>query len=374
MIGERPLESGHEGAAPLVTPARAATASSGRQTWRGRPLWPSLLGALAVLLVVVAVAVAQGPVRIPLDTVRQVLLAHLFGVHDGTVRAGADAIIWQIRLPRVVLAGMVGAALAYSGATYQGVFRNPLADPYLIGVASGAGFGAALALVSPLHGSWHGITPVPLFAFAGSMAAVTLSYMIARTGRSVPLTTLILAGVAIAAIANASMSFLLMLHNEKFLTVFSWLLGGFNTGNWQACLLILPYVVVSGVVVLSLGRVLNVLQVGDDQAQQLGIPVERVKLLLLLAASLAAAAAVSVGGLIGFVGLIVPHMVRLLWGPDYRRLLPLSMVFGAAFLILADLFARLIIAPEEMPIGIITAFCGAPFFLFLLKRRQRSVL
>jgi iron complex transport system permease protein len=355
----------------------AWTDLSGREgkasKWRRPRLWPSLLGAGFLLAAVIAIAVAQGPVRLPLHTVWQVLIGHIFGVHTGTVNAGADSIVWRIRLPRVVLAGMVGAALSYSGATYQGVFRNPLADPYLIGVASGAGLGAALAIIFPLHGSWHGVTPVPLFAFGGAMAAVTLSYTIARTGRAVPLMTLILAGVAISALASAAMSFLFMLHNEKFLSIFAWLLGGFNAGNWQSCFLILPYVATSAAIVLAFGRVLNVLQVGDDQAQQLGIPVERVKLLLLLAASLAAAAAVSVSGLIGFVGLIVPHALRLIWGPDYRRLLPLSMVLGAAFLVLADLFARLVIAPQEVPIGIVTAFCGAPFFLFLLKRRQRAV-
>jgi len=356
-------------AAPAV--ARAAPAAT-RVKLR-RPLWPSLLLSLLLLLVVAALAVARGPVQIPLDTVWRVLLAHTLGVHSGSWTAGSEAIIWQIRLPRVVLAGLVGGTLACSGATYQGVFRNPLADPYLIGVAAGAGLGAAVATVLPWHGYWHGVGLLPLFSFSGAIGAVALSYSVARSSAGLPLTTLILAGVAISTLASAAMSFLFMLHNDKFLTIFAWLLGGFNTAGWRSCGLILPYVLVTVVGTLGFGRVLNVLQFGEDQAQQLGVSVERVKLFLLVAASLGAAAAVSVSGLIGFVGLMVPHTVRLIWGQDYRRVLPLSLVIGAAFLILADLFARLVIAPQELPIGIVTAFCGVPFFLFQLRRRQRAV-
>lgn len=368
------MESGLAIQGPETLPASGRGAIGPVAAWSRRPLWPSLLGCGALLLAVAAAAVAQGPVPIPFHTVWQVLVSHLPLVHRAGASAGADAIVWQIRLPRVVLAGLVGATLGYTGAAYQGVFRNPLADPYLIGVASGAGLGAALAIVSSLGGYWHGFSPLPLFAFAGAMGAVALSYTIARAGRTVPLMTLILAGVAISALANAVMSFMFLLHSEKFATIFSWLLGGFNTAGWRDSLLVLPYVVAGGIVTIALGRVLNVLQFGEEQAQQLGLPVEAIKLLLLLFASLAAAAAVSVSGLIGFVGLIVPHAVRLIWGPDYRRVVPLSMLIGAAFLIAADLFARLVIAPQELPIGIVTAFCGAPFFLILLKRRQRRVL
>ncbi|MHB8574864.1 MAG: FecCD family ABC transporter permease [Dehalococcoidia bacterium] len=338
-----------------------------------RSVWPSLLLMTGLLVVVVAVAVSQGPVGIPLGTVWRVLLAHTTGIRIGAWPASAEAIVWEIRLPRVVLAGTVGATLACSGAGYQGVFRNPLADPYLIGVASGAGLGAAVAIISPLRGSWHGLSPLPLFAFVGAMTTVSISYAIARSGRAIPLATLILAGVAVSALANAAMSFLFMIHNEKFLTVFAWLLGGFNASSWLTTVLVLPYVVAGSGVVLVFARILNVLQFGEEQAQQLGVPVERVKLVVLIAASLATAAAVSVSGLIGFVGLIVPHAIRLVWGPDYRRIVPFSIVLGAIFMILADLFARLIIAPQEMPIGIVTAFCGAPFFLYLLKRGRRSL-
>ena len=379
MVIEPRFEPGDHALVPPPAEFRQTIPGAGVGTGRAsalsrRPLWPSLIGCSLIVLAVAAVAVSRGPIPIPLHTVWQVVLSHLPGLNVTRAAAGADAIVWQIRLPRVVLAGIVGATLAYTGATYQGVFRNPLADPYLLGVASGAGLGAALAIVSAFNGYWHGFSLLPLFAFAGAILAVGTSYAIARTGPAVPLTTLILAGVAISALANAAMSFLFLAHSEKFPTIFSWLLGGFNTGSWRSCLLILPYVVAGGVVAIAFGRVLNVLQFGEEQAHQLGIPVEAVKLVLLLFASLAAAAAVSVSGLIGFVGLIVPHAVRLVWGPDYRRIVPLSILAGAAFLILADLFARLVIAPQEMPIGVVTAFCGAPFFLVLLKRRQRAVL
>jgi iron complex transport system permease protein len=339
----------------------------------GTSLWQPLVGSLLALLVVAAVAVSRGAVGVPLDTVWRVVLAKTSGLHIGSWPAGSEAIVWQIRLPRVVLAGLAGAALAYSGATYQGVFRNPLADPYLIGVAAGAGLGAAVAITSPLHGYWHGLSPLPLFAFAGAMIAVTVSYGVARSGGVASLGTLILAGVAVSTVASAAMSFLFLLHSDRALTIYAWLLGGFNTGTWRSCAIILPYVAAGALVVLLFGRVLNVMQFGEEQAQQLGVPVEQTKLLLLTAASLAAAAAVSVSGLIGFVGLIVPHAVRLVWGADYRRVLPLSMVLGAAFLILADMLARLVIAPRELPIGVVTALCGAPFFLALLRRRHGTI-
>jgi iron complex transport system permease protein len=292
-------------------------------------------------------------------------------VDTGSWPAGTDAIVWQIRLPRVLLAGMVGASLACAGATYQGVFRNPLAEPYLIGVAAGAGLGAAIAIVSPFGGSWHGLSAVPLFAFVGAIAAVAVAYGTAHSAGATPTTTLILAGVAISTLASAAMSFIFLQHNEKFLTILAWLLGGFNTASWTGCLLVLPYLVLMSVLVLGFGRALNVLQLGEEQAQQLGLRVERLKLLLLLAASLGAAAAVAAGGLISFVGLIVPHVLRLLWGPDYRRLLPLSLPAGALFLILADGASRTILRPQEVPIGVITALCGAPFFLFLLRQSGR---
>lgn len=337
--------------------------------------WPRLLLTACGLVVVAAVAVAYGPVAIPLESVAKIIASRLPGVAVTTTWTPAwDAIVWDIRLPRVVLAGLVGAALALAGATYQAVFRNPLADPYLLGVASGAGLGASIAIATSLSVSYYHFSPLTLMAFAGALLAAGLAYSLARVGRMVPLTTLILAGVAIGSLASAGTSFVLMTNGERALSILAWLMGGFGTSNWEKAWLVWPYLAPAAAVILMHGRTLNIMQLDEEQAQQLGVNVEQVKLLLISAATLTTAAAVSVSGIIGFVGLIVPHTVRLLWGADHRHLLPLSMTAGAAFLILADLLARSVMPPQEVPVGIITALCGAPFFLYLLRQRRRAIL
>lgn len=340
----------------------------------GRVFWVRLAVGIAIALLVALFAATRGSVAIPLPTVVEILLSRLPWMESSaTWPAAWETIIWQIRLPRVVMAGLVGATLALAGATYQGVLRNPLADPYLLGVAGGAGLGATIAIVSPLHASFYAISTLPLMAFGGALAAAGVAYALARVGRTVPTTTLILAGVAIGAMTSAATSFLMMAGREDVRVIFSWLLGGFSTSNWTQMTLLVPYILPAALVILLHGRLLNVMQLDEEQAQQLGIDVERVKLLLIGAASLATAAAVSVSGLIGFVGLIAPHATRILWGPDYRHLLPMAMVLGSVFLILTDLLARTVIAPAEMPVGIVTAFCGAPFFLYLLRQRKRAI-
>lgn len=338
-----------------------------------RSVWPRLLVSLAAVLAVVLVAVAVGPVRIPFDDVARIILSRLPGLDlAATLPQSWDDIIWQVRLPRVIMAGLVGATLAIAGATYQGVFRNPLADPYLIGVATGAALGAVVIIISPLDYAFGGISLLPLAAFAGALLSVGLAYSLARVGSTVPATTLILAGVAIASLSTAITTFLLMRNTTNAFSILSVILGGFNLASWSKLAWVAPYFLPTVVILMLHGRILNVLQLDEEQARQLGVNVERVKLLLLGAASLAAAAAVSVSGTIGFVGLIIPHAVRLLWGPDHRQLLPMSLILGAGFLILADLLARTVIQPAEVPVGIITAFCGVPFFLYLLRRAQRG--
>ena len=327
--------------------------------------------AVALLLASLLLGVVIGPADIaPADVVR-VLLHHLFGVDLGAPPL-ADTIVWQIRLPRVLIAGLVGCTLAYSGAAYQGVFRNPLADPYLLGVAAGAGLAATVVIVGPVPATWGHVSVITPAAFSGALAAVFLTYAIARAGGATPVTTLILAGVAVSSLATAATSYLMLAKQQDTLAVLSWLLGGFNDSGWHEMWFILPYTVPAGAVIFLHGRLLNVMQLDEGQAQQLGVDVERAKLVVLVAASLASAAAVSVAGIIGFVGLIVPHVVRLAVGPDYRRLLPLSALIGASFLILADLGARTAISPGELPVGVITAFMGAPFFLYLLRRQRRA--
>jgi iron complex transport system permease protein len=286
--------------------------------------------------------------------------------------AQTATIVLALRLPRTALVLLTGAALGCSGAAYQGLFRNPLADPYLIGVASGAGLGAVLAMNVQWPTSSWGLMAVPAAAFIGALATVFLVYSLARIGKTVPTTNLILAGVAFSSFATAVTSFLMLRSTGELRRAIAWLLGGSTQAGWEPVLTVLPYLAIGLGILLLSGHALNLLQFGDDQAQQLGLPVARTRALILLAASLATAAAVSFSGIIGFIGLIVPHVMRLWFGADYRRLLPLSLIGGAAALLLSDVLARVIIAPQELPVGIVTALFGVPFFLWVLRRSKNQ--
>jgi len=324
----------------------------------------SPLVAAALLTASLVLSLAIGSVFVP--------PAELWAVIMGAGSPIATAILIDIRLPRTVLVALTGMALGGSGAAYQGLFRNPLADPFLIGVASGAGLGAVIAMSVRWPYSFWGLLAIPLAAFVASLLTVLVVYALARVGRTVPTTNLILAGVAVSSFATSLTSFLMLRSTGEVRRALGWLLGGFSQGSWTAILAILPYLLIGlGVLVLS-GHVLNVLQFGDEQAQQLGLNVTRVRTLVLVAASLAAAAAVAFSGIIGFVGLVVPHIVRLWRGPDYRRLMPLSVVGGAVALLLSDVLARVVLAPQEIPVGIITALAGAPFFLWVLRRSRNQ--
>lgn len=336
---------------------------------RLRPAAPAL--ALCVLLACLALGTIVGPAGIgPGETLR-VVLNHVTGAGFDVSRQ-ADAIVWEIRLPRVLLAGVVGGTLAFSGAAYQGVFRNPLADPYLLGVAAGAGLAGSLAIVLNLPLSYAGFSLLPAVSFAGAMLAVLLAYGIARSSGQTPNTTLILAGVTISSVAVAAISYILIVDTQNSSTVLAWLLGSFNGSGWRDLSYVLPYALPAAAVIFLHGRMLNVLQLDEQEAAYVGLDVQRTKAIVILAASLATAAAVSVVGIIGFVGIVAPHIVRLLIGPDYRRLLPVVVLVGASFLVLADVGARSLVSPGELPVGIVTSFVGAPFFLLLL-RRQRKV-
>ncbi len=340
--------------------------------WRGRIY--GILGLLILLAVVMAFATTFGSVQIPFSTTCSTLLSKLPLVNIvPTWPSATETIILDIRLPRVILAGIVGAALAVAGATYQGLFRNPLADPYLIGVAQGASLGAVAGFLLPFNWYGMGFGIVPLFAFIGALFSVAIVYNLARVGKTLPVTTLILAGVALGALWGSIVSYLIITSGEKAHGILFWLMGSFSLSEWSEVKVVLPYVVVGVVIILLYSRSLNIMQLTEEQAQQLGINVEKVKLILLGAATMITAAAVSFVGTIGFVGIIIPHAVRLIWGSDYRFLLPLSVLTGAVFLILADLVARTALVPMEIPIGVITAVCGAPFFLYLLRRKKRAV-
>lgn len=340
--------------------------------WHGRLY--GILGLFILLVVMVALATTVGSVKIPFLTTFSILLSKLpFVDMNPTWTSTLETIILEIRLPRVILAGIVGAALATAGATYQGLFRNPLADPYLIGVAQGAALGAVIGFLLPT--TWHGMGfgIIPLLAFSGALISTAIVYNLARVGKTIPVTTLILAGVALGALLGSIVSYLIISSGEKMHGIIFWLMGSFSLSQWSEVKVVLPYVLVGVVVILLYARPLNIMQLDEEQAQQLGINVERLKIVLLAAATLITAAAVSFVGTIGFVGIIIPHAVRLVWGADHRFLLPLSVLTGAIFLILADLIARTVLAPTEIPVGVITALCGAPFFLYLLRRKRKII-
>lgn len=277
-------------------------------------------------------------------------------------------IIWNIRLPRTILVALTGAALSGSGAAYQGLFRNPLADPFLIGVASGAGLGAVIAMSIQWPYTFWGLLAIPAASFIFALLTVFIVYFLARVGQTVPTTNLILAGVAFSSFATSLTSFLMLRSTSEVRRALGWLLGGASQAGWTAILAMLPYLVIGLGILIFFGYRLNLLQFGDDQAQHMGVNVNRTKTILLIASSLATAAAVAFSGIIGFIGLVVPHIMRLWFGADYRRLIPLSIISGASALLLSDIIARVILAPQEIPVGIITALVGAPFFLWVLRR------
>ena len=313
-------------------------------------------------------SVAVGSVFIPLNEMFAVL-------SRSEVSSDAYAsILLRVRFPHTALILLTGAALGGSGAAYQGLFRNPLADPYLIGVASGASLGAVFAMSTGWPNGLLGFYAIPVAAFLGSVLTVFTVYSLARIGKTLPATTMILAGVAVSSFATSLTSFLMLRSSGELHRAISWLMGGGTMGGWDPVLAALPYILLGLGVLLVSGHALNVLQFGDEQAHNLGLHVERIKLILILSASLATAAAVSFSGVIGFVGLIIPHVVRIFWGADYRRTIPLSIVGGASMLLAADALARTVLAPQVLPVGIITALAGAPFFLWLLRGVRSQAL
>jgi len=325
---------------------------------------PFIITFLALVIMLI-LSLAIGSVFIP--------PAELWRVISGSVSSDIyRTILWNIRLPRTVLIALVGAALAGSGAAYQGLFRNPLADPYLIGVASGAGLGAIIAMSIKWPYTTLGLLAVPLAAFLTSLLTVYVVYTIAHIGGSIPTTNLILAGVAVSSFTVSLTSFLMLRSTGEVRRAIGWLLGGVSLVSWNATLTLLPYIIIGLITLVFTGYALNLLQFGDDQAAQMGLNVRRAKFVIIIAASLVTAAAVSFAGIIGFVGLIVPHIVRIWWGVDYRRLIPLSIIGGASVLLFADVLARIVLASQELPVGIVTALAGAPFFLWVLRRSKNQ--
>ena len=333
----------------------------------------ALVGAAFMVVLVALVSASTGAAALPVGGVVTTFLDRLPGVSmASSLSEQQQAILLQIRLPRMVLGMLVGASLGMAGAAFQGVFRNPLADPYLLGVSAGAGFGAVLALGFGLDLGWGPFAAVPAAAFIGALFAVTASALVARGSFSAP-ATLLLSGVAMAALFSAAQTFALSkLDETRAREVLSWLFGRLATSGWDQVVLLGPYVLVCGGVLVAHRRHLDVLRVGDDEARAVGLDPPRSRLVVIMAATLLTAAAVSVSGLIAFVGLVVPHLVRLVASHSYRVIVPMSALLGAALLAGVDVGARTLVAPAELPVGVITALVGAPVFAIVLRRSGKG--
>jgi iron complex transport system permease protein len=333
----------------------------------------SLLGAL--LGVTILVGTAFGAAELSPGTVFGVILDRMIELFGGHSKAdpSASMIVLEVRLPRVILAALVGMALSQAGVGLQGLLMNPLADPYVIGVSSGAAVGAALALTFGFGGIAFGFG-VPLMAFLAALVAMAIVYMLARSGGRIPVQTFLLAGIVVGSFMWALVTFLMFATqgpDEGLQRVVTWVMGSFAEADWVKIGLILPFVLGGGLGLFTMARELNVFVFGEDTARHLGIEPEGLKRWIIAFAALMTAAAVSVSGIIGFVGLVVPHMARRIVGPDHRILLPAAALLGGALMIIADTIARTIVAPAELPVGVITAILGAPFFCYLLRRNTK---
>ncbi|MBF7096877.1 FecCD family ABC transporter permease [Alkalibacter mobilis] len=327
---------------------------------------------IAALLVVVVVVTATtiGVAEISFFDTIKILLDHIpsFDPDLEGIRASSRTIVWSIRLPRVLLALLVGGGLAVCGASYQGIFKNPMADPFILGVSSGAALGATIGIVFHFSFGFLGLDSVSIMAFIGAIAALFLVYNISRVGNKVPVNTLLLSGIAIGQFLSALVS-LLMIFSDQLNRVLFWTMGSFNAKSWTQLLVVLPYVGFGAVFIYLQHRELDIMLLGEDTAAQLGVDTEKLKRHMLVVTAVVTAAAVSVTGIIGFVGLIIPHIVRIVTGPKHRRLIPYSFIGGGIFMIFCDTLARTL-ASQEIPVGIITSLFGGPFFIYLLKQKK----
>lgn len=332
-----------------------------------------LLGTILLLCLLIAAAIGAVSIS-PLSIIKMTLNKTALFNFTATWQPSAETILFQIRLPRVIAAALVGSALASAGVLFQGLLRNPMADPYIIGTSAGAAFGATIAMMLPISLAFLSFGLVPIAAFVGALAAVLLVYNLARVGGTTPVVSMLLAGFAVSAMLTAVMFFMVTLSGQTGLlqSIYSFLMGSVSVSGWNKIIVVAPLVIGGIIAARFLAFRLNAFALGEEGAAYLGIDVERDKLLVLALGSLLTAAAVSISGLVGFVGLVVPHAVRLVLGPDHRLLLPAAALFGGAFLVLADLLARTMLAPREIPLGILTAFIGAPFFIYLLRRTRRE--
>ncbi len=339
--------------------------------------WKLMVIILTVaLMLTIALSLNVGFKQIPFSTVLKILAKRIpfLGsfVDSSNVPHNEESIIIQIRMPRILAGALVGAALAAAGVVYQGIFRNPMADPYVLATSAGAGVGASIAIVLGVGFTLLGMSSVSILAFAGALTAVFVVYNISRVGSRVPVSMLLLSGMAMNIFLSAIIAGLKFFAGEDLHVIVSWLMGGFYYVVWNDVWAILPLICLGTVATYLYARDLNILALGEETAQHLGVDVEKVRKLLLIFVSLITAAAVSISGLISFIGLIIPHITRILIGPDHRILLPTSIIVGALFLVICDAVARVIVSPVELPVGVITALSGGPFFIYLLRQKKES--
>ncbi|MGZ0050081.1 FecCD family ABC transporter permease [Brevibacillus gelatini] len=327
-----------------------------------------------VLLVSVVVSISLGAASLPLSQVWLILLHQLPGMSEWipvTWPESSEQIVMKVRFPRVVLAILIGACLSLAGAGFQGVLRNPLADPFTMGVASGAAVGAAFLILFGLQFALLGEWSTPVVAFLTGLVSLWIVLALAKTQGKLQTETLILSGVVIQAFLGSLVSFMVSLSDQTVNEIVFWLMGSLSFRGWAFTYVLVPYLLIGMLVLLSYARSLNLFALGERQAAHLGVHVDKTKFVILLVSTLLTAAAVSIAGVIGFVGLVVPHLVRLMVGPDYRILLPMATICGGVYVLWADTLARMLLAPTEIPLGVVTAFLGAPFFAYLLKQKKQ---
>jgi iron complex transport system permease protein len=329
---------------------------------------------LALLLLSVVVSLSLGTAKLPIAEVWGILVHHIpfvGGFIEPNWIGSSEQIVMKVRLPRVLLAILVGACLSLAGAGFQGVLRNPLADPYTLGVASGSAVGAALMISFGFHTMLVGKWAIPMVAFATGLISLFIVIRLANIHGKYRLETLILSGVVVSAFLGSLVSFMVSMSDKVINEIVFWMLGSLSLRGWSFTIVLIPYLVLGVIILLFYGRTLNLFSLGERQAAHLGVNVQRTRLVVLIVSTLITAAAVSIVGTIGFVGLVVPHLVRLIVGPDYRILLPITGILGGVYVLWADTLARMLLSPTEIPLGVVTAFLGAPFFAYLLRKNKQ---
>ncbi len=333
-----------------------------------------LIASTIILLLVVIVCCCIGAVNIKISEAFKILINKIFNINIdiSEIKTSSQTIIWKIRFPRILVALLVGGTLSVAGATYQGLLKNPMADPYVIGVSSGAAFGAAIGISSKIIFNFLGLSFTSIMAFTCAVIVMLIVYRIAKIGNKVPITTLLLSGIAIGNFLTAFTSLIMIFSGDDLNKIFFWTMGSFSGKGWEQLFSVLPYIAIGIAIIYFYSRDLNIILLGEDTASNLGVNVERVKKILLVTSTIITAAVVSVSGIIGFIGLIIPHIARMIVGPDNKALIPTSFVFGAILLVICDTIARSILS-QEIPVGLITSILGGPFFVYLLRNKKREI-